>query len=722
MKKLDLKNKIDEITKLQITKNITDIIGIDALILSVDLNANRANISRYLNQLWNEREVIKVNGRPTQYISYSVLSKAFKSINLTFYYNNLSQFHATLRFQDSILVPRKENIQLYETQRKVAEIISYRYYAEVPLLEVERGFNLEVFLSPVFQKLRDEKVFTSNDHLLQIHASFLFENNSRLSSVYFGKNIDSLLKSERGLLLITGMADLSLDERRILNRLAEERLIKSKNDPAFNSNHHIIYIMHHGENLPDVSCVQKIYVPKFNEISFTDQLNYIIQVFKDEAKEQGKDISIHKDLFKTFCFHILDASYEHLHKILRNVIMQASYRTVENGQKNIEILWKDFSSTLLIDETIPKNNPLNILNSFVEETITFESSGYSKIDYIFTPPILNELRAIINNIEINDKAETLRDLQTFIQRLIRSTNEELQSIRLYCNLTNFYFDFTKINIHKLGFTFISLTRPELNSLQENYEKVFESLFQSKINVLLLIDARHNTDTYIKLMSKHDIIYKIVSLANPKPLSLINEYLSEFGRYADVIIVTDITLYQNLNELLSKTISQHVLTLYPLSLPLLEEVVSKIEKQIPIESFAFFDVKYDQTSEKDDKISETTNQRFLELLKNNILKNDLNFLDPNKAVSLLYTSLTNILREVHYPTSKEIIVKFIVHTCFAIERCIRNEPIDYPEAKKYYRENEEMISIIYHHLISIEQAYRIKFPPMELAHIADIFKY
>ena len=49
----------------------------NALNLALDLKMDRSNVSRILNQLFNELLLIKINGRPTIFISRDVLSEEF---------------------------------------------------------------------------------------------------------------------------------------------------------------------------------------------------------------------------------------------------------------------------------------------------------------------------------------------------------------------------------------------------------------------------------------------------------------------------------------------------------------------------------------------------------------------------------------------------------------------------------------------------------------------
>ena len=65
---------IAEITSIAIANKEYTGINTDAFTISLDLNLDRANVSRMLNDLWRENILIKIQGRPTFYpVSYTHL-------------------------------------------------------------------------------------------------------------------------------------------------------------------------------------------------------------------------------------------------------------------------------------------------------------------------------------------------------------------------------------------------------------------------------------------------------------------------------------------------------------------------------------------------------------------------------------------------------------------------------------------------------------------------
>ena len=65
--------RTDTITKLK--EEQFESLGLDTLTVSLDLKMNRANISRLLNQLYNEGRLIKTDSRPVFFMDRSALDR-----------------------------------------------------------------------------------------------------------------------------------------------------------------------------------------------------------------------------------------------------------------------------------------------------------------------------------------------------------------------------------------------------------------------------------------------------------------------------------------------------------------------------------------------------------------------------------------------------------------------------------------------------------------------
>ncbi len=81
-RKEQIEQYIEKQTSLKIADNSFNFENCNAYIISLDLNINRTNVSRILNQLFTENRLIKIDGRPTLYISKTAIYENLQTTNL----------------------------------------------------------------------------------------------------------------------------------------------------------------------------------------------------------------------------------------------------------------------------------------------------------------------------------------------------------------------------------------------------------------------------------------------------------------------------------------------------------------------------------------------------------------------------------------------------------------------------------------------------------------
>lgn len=76
-RRTQLLQHIAEITSLALSNKDYTNSNTDAFTISLDLNLDRANVSRMLNDLWRENELIKIQGRPTFYLHRKTILRSY---------------------------------------------------------------------------------------------------------------------------------------------------------------------------------------------------------------------------------------------------------------------------------------------------------------------------------------------------------------------------------------------------------------------------------------------------------------------------------------------------------------------------------------------------------------------------------------------------------------------------------------------------------------------
>lgn len=112
--------------------------------------------------------------------------------------------------------------------------------------------------------------------------------------------------------------------------------------------------------------------------------------------------------------------------------------------------------------------------------------------------------------------------------------------------------------------------------------------------------------------------------------------------------------------------------------------------------------------------------FLDRIINDVLAPALTFLNPQKAVDVLSTTLTEILRSLHVSWSTEIAAKFIFHCSHMLERLIQGEPLRYDRLKVFVNQNASLMNELERQMQYPCEVFGVSIPASELAYVAEIF--
>lgn len=124
---------IQEYTSKAIVENNLDFSSCNAHILSLNLHIDRSNISRILNQLFQEGKLIKTSGRPTLYISRKIIENLYPFVEIPSILNQDDSLQNYLYSEKeekkdelSQVVGSKKNGSLYKTISSILPMISRR--------------------------------------------------------------------------------------------------------------------------------------------------------------------------------------------------------------------------------------------------------------------------------------------------------------------------------------------------------------------------------------------------------------------------------------------------------------------------------------------------------------------------------------------------------------------------------------------------------------------
>lgn len=104
----------------------------------------------------------------------------------------------------------------------------------------------------------------------------------------------------------------------------------------------------------------------------------------------------------------------------------------------------------------------------------------------------------------------------------------------------------------------------------------------------------------------------------------------------------------------------------------------------------------------------------------LISDTLVFLDANKVYNALSDALTTISDRLGLPHNDSLVIRFIVHSSFTIERAIRGECLPYKKADEYLRAHKELYQAVKAGLEPIQNLFNIRIPDTELAYLVEIF--
>ena len=118
--------------------------------------------------------------------------------------------------------------------------------------------------------------------------------------------------------------------------------------------------------------------------------------------------------------------------------------------------------------------------------------------------------------------------------------------------------------------------------------------------------------------------------------------------------------------------------------------------------------------------ETPAQELLQNIQEKLLSESLVFLNPEKACQALFHVLLNILHDLSIPYADDLLIKFIFHTSFALERCIRKEPFVYPKARTLIKQHAALFNVLEKNFEIITELFSVQIPASEMGYVIEIF--
>ena len=658
-----------------------------AAALAERLMMDRANVARELNLLYQDGQLIKIQGKPTYYISRFHLEQHYPSVFFPSTLPKGSEIQSFLTTSAAPAVPQEEedptetpvllDSQIGAQRTLRTAILHAKAAVMYPSHDlhtliygsvgVGKGdFAHRMFLHAVAtgSMAKDAPYIVVNcreyEASPQLFLNQLFGYSKDVSQKG-GKSRRGLIeRAAGGILCLNGVEKLPPSVQRSLTRLIDKKTFTRIGEASVTryANVMIVAISTDPPQAPSISLFQQhfpvlIHIPNLNKWDLHELAELVITNFQKESESTGLCFRLRAEALATF----LKANYaDNLGSLYRAIRTTCSLVYLRHSSalphsRIIEIALPSFHADFL--ESIhpdPKADQAiaALLNELELEYITFTPKGFSTNRY--SESMLMER---LHHYDAAPAADA-PPVQEGVAILALFHGETVaEQLAEYVN--------TAVGQERV----IGLSYNAGSSLVSLREKVMQALQQR--------------DTA-----------------------------------AGVLLVADMDPLTELNEFLFHNTGIHSTTIGNASLPVLLAVAeASLRPDMTLHLLTEEGLSLVSNSSADQ------NSSFLDGTIKKMLVPTLTFLNPQKACNILGSALTGILNDFGIAPTNDIVVKFIFHCAHMLERLIRGESLKYDGLKAFINANSALFARLEMHLQYPAELFGVSIPASELAYIAEI---
>lgn len=806
-KKEEIYQFIHEDTLNKLKSENYDALGLNALDISDKLQTDRSNVSRLLNQLFNDGRLIKTSSRPVIFIDRSALIDSFGDIaipsiistnySIKDYLNNNATLNSTQTdfinsFHRYIDNPRQS--KMYEPIAKAKAALHYPNGLNT-LIFGEKGSGRLQFAKSMASYAKEAKIIDSSEKINIIEClNYNIQNEDTLLKMLFGEYNSKNESYKRGIfqiyhdkIIILNNIDC-LPERvsgPIFNAILDKSFSPINSSKRFSLSSFIIATSTTNNILSNTDIRKcfpmQIDIPNLYNRTIIEKLAIILQYFQDEAINTNKTIRISKDALSCFVMSEYKGNLAELRAEIKQSCALGYAKYVMNEGFFINIGFDEISTPVLTNITNVNERLAELhdtLNLFDNEFIFFSANQPNQeLQLIFSLSKSNnseEIKSIkkvdeeiinqcimdidsASSIQLNSiRSILLQKIYDIVYPLLNghpiTSNENLiYGLLLHISneinhitsgkdtsslsplsakiARNLDYDYTK----KITDTIESYYSIKLNKIESDYiatylylssqwidKKYIQILLVSKDNETAKKYAEYINSQYFKTHAHY------LFLNEPDNIDIISEKIEKKIREIDkgkgVILVLDHPESKQINNILNNTCNNSFIMIKKMDVQNLISIAQKVESLgTTLNTVTSFNkIEIDNTPQTAPKEFEEHSRKLLKDIQEKLLAESLVFLNPDKACQALYNVLLNILADLGIPYNDDLLIKFLFHTTFTIERCIRKEPYNYPKSRTLIKKHENLFNILEKNFKVINEIFSIQIPLNEMSYIIEIF--
>ena len=519
-------------------------------------------------------------------------------------------------------------------------------------------------------------------------------------------------------------------------------------------------------------------MPNLYERSIVEKLVIIMQYLQDEALTIDKTIRISKDALSCLTMSEYSGNLAHQRSEIRQACASGYQRYIEENSMFIDIDLDDLSTPVLenifnVDDHIAELN--ETLNLFSTEYFFFSAQKLNpelQLLYDLDQPNKNDnpltvrkvgdvlINQCISDIESAANSQ-LNSLRSVMLQSLYDTIHPIVQNHAICKSENLLYGLLlhisgELNNLKSGVT--SSTVSLNNKIAKGSDYAYASRISSTLNetdhvklpsievdyiatylylssqwidrryiqLLIISSGREISRNYADFINgqkfKTHASYMTVSEDEPAEAIMheIAEKMRKIDRGRGVIIITDQSIIPKHSSLISKHFSGKYTIVEDMTIQKIVSIAEHVESLgATIQSSNAFDSLTTEQVTAETSV-ETPAQELLQNIQEKLLSESLVFLNPEKACQALFHVLLNILQDLSIPYSDDLLIKFIFHTSFALERCIRKEPFVYPKARILIKQHATLFNVLEKNFEIITELFSVQIPASEMGYVIEIF--
>ena len=658
-----------------------------AAALAERLMMDRANVARELNLLYQDGQLIKIQGKPTYYISRFHLEQHYPSVFFPSTLPKGSEIQSFLTTSAAPAVPQEEedptetpvllDSQIGAQRTLRTAILHAKAAVMYPSHDlhtliygsvgVGKGdFAHRMFLHAVAtgSMAKDAPYIVVNcreyEASPQLFLNQLFGYSKDVSQKG-GKSRRGLIeRAAGGILCLNGVEKLPPSVQRSLTRLIDKKTFTRIGEASVTryANVMIVAISTDPPQAPSISLFQQhfpvlIHIPNLNKWDLHELAELVITNFQKESESTGLCFRLRAEALATF----LKANYaDNLGSLYRAIRTTCS------------LVYLRHSSALPHSRVIE---------------ITLPSFHADFLDGIHPDPKADrEIAALLNELELEYITFTPKGFST------NRYSESMLMERLHHYDAAPAADAPPV---QEGVAILALFHGETVA-EQLAEYVNTAVGQERV-----IGLSYNAGS------------SLVSLREK-----VMQALQQRDTATGVLLVADMDPLTELNEFLFHNTGIHSTTIGNASLPVLLAVAeASLRPDMTLHLLTEEGLSLVSNSSADQ------NSSFLDGTIKKMLVPTLTFLNPQKACSILGSALTGILNDFGIAPTNDIVVKFIFHCSHMLERLIRGESLKYDGLKAFINANSALFARLEMHLQYPAELFGVSIPASELAYIAEI---